>query len=137
MTRRFGLFPKYALLIIALVGTLLVASGAVSLYFSYREYQQHIVALQSEKAQGAATRIEQYVLDIQQQLSWTALPRVEETGDPLEARRMEYLKLLKQAPAVTEVTWVDPEGKEQLRVSRVAMDAVSGGADLRPRILMP
>src|SRR5512140_143685 len=129
MKGRCRLFPKYATLIIALVGGTLVASAAVGLYFSYRESQDHLAALQAEKAQGAANRIEQYVLEIQQQLSWTALPRMDETEDPLEARRMEYLKLLKQAPAVTEVTWIDPGGKEQLRVSRVAMDALSGGAD--------
>ncbi len=129
LKRRWRLFPKYATLIIALVGGTLIASGAVGLYFSYQESQDHLAALQTEKAQGAANRIEQYVLEIQQQLSWTALPRMEAKGEPLEARRIEYLKLLRQAPAVTEVTWLDPEGKEQLRVSRLAMDALSGGAD--------
>jgi signal transduction histidine kinase len=128
MTRRFGLFPKYASLIIALVGTLLVASGAVSLYFSYREYQQHIVALQSEKAQAAANRIERYIADIEQQVSWTAFPSLG-AGDALEQRRIDYLKLLRQAPAITEVTWIDSAGKEQLRVSRLAMDTLGRGID--------
>ena len=76
MKRRWRLFPKYAILIMALVGGTLIASGAVGLYFSYRENQDHLAALQAEKAQGAANRIEQYVLDIQQQLSWTALPPI-------------------------------------------------------------
>ncbi len=129
MTRRFGLFPKYTLLIIALVGSLLVASGAVGLYFSYHENKDSLVALQFEKAQAAATRIEQYVLDIEQQVSWTALPGMEAGTDPAELRRIDYLKLLRQAPAITEAAWIDAKGVEQLRVSRLAMDSVGRGTD--------
>ncbi len=130
MTRRWRLFPKYALLIITLVGAMLIASGAIGLYFSWRETEAHLVALQVEKAQNAATRIEQYVLDIEHQLSWTALPRAEGDGDALEQRRIEYLKLQRQAPQITEVAWIDPKGREQLRISRLAMDAISSGTDL-------
>jgi signal transduction histidine kinase len=129
MTRRWRLFPKYALLIITLVGSMLIASGAIGIYFSWRETEAHLVALQVEKAESAANRIEQYVLDIEHQMSWTALPRTE-GGDALEQRRIEYLKLLRQAPAITEVVWIDGAGHEQLRVSRLAMDAVSSGIDL-------
>ena len=73
MTRRWRLFPKYALLIITLVGSMLVASGAIGIYFSWRESKAHLDALQDEKARNAANRIEQYILDIEHQLSWTAL----------------------------------------------------------------
>ena len=127
---RGRLFSKYATLIIALVGGVLLVSGAVGLYFSYGETRAQLVALQFEKAQGAATRIEQYVLDIEHQLSWTALPRVDSSGDPMEQRRIEYLKLLRQAPAITEVTWIDGAGREQLRVSRLSMDTIGAGPDL-------
>ncbi len=130
MTPRWRLFPKYALLIIALVSALLSASGAVSIYFSYRETREHLVALQVEKAQAAATRIEQFILDIDHQLGWTALPMLASDGSVIEQRRIEYLKLLRQTPAITEVAWIDATGHEQLRVSRLAMDAVGGGADL-------
>ena len=129
MTRRWRLFPKYALLIITLVGGMLVVSGAIGIYFSWREIRDHLVALQEEKAESAANRIEQYVLNIEHEMSWTALPRTE--GDnALEQRRIEYLKLLRQAPAITELVWIDAAGHEQLRVSRLAMDAVSSGIDL-------
>ena len=127
---RWRLFPKYATLIIALVAGVLLASGAVSLYFSWRETQSNLVALQAEKAQGAATRIEQYILDIEHQLGWTAFPRMDTAGDPLEQRRIEYLKLLRQVPAITELVWIGPDGRERLRVSRLAMDALSAGTDL-------
>ena len=74
---RWRLFPKYATLIIAVVAGVLLISGAINLVFSWREVRSHLVALQMEKAQGAATRIEQYVLDIEHQLGWTAFPRTD------------------------------------------------------------
>jgi len=130
MTRRWRLFPKYALLIITLVGSMLVASGAIGLYFSWRENESNLVALQDEKAQNAATRIEQYILEIEHELSWTALPRADADGDALEQRRIEDLKLQRQAPAITEVAWIDPQGREQLRISRLAMDLIGSGIDM-------
>ncbi|HEY2189838.1 MAG TPA: GAF domain-containing protein, partial [Caldimonas sp.] len=130
MTRRWRLFPKYALLIITLVGSMLVASGAIGLYFSWQETKKHLVDLQAEKAQNAANRIERYIVDIEHELSWTALPRADADGDALEQRRIEYLKLQRQAPAITEVVWIDPQGREQLRISRLAMDVIGSGADV-------
>ncbi|MFN0185088.1 MAG: cache domain-containing protein, partial [Aquabacterium sp.] len=128
-TLRWRLFPKYALLIMALVATLLLASGGLGLYFSYRETEQNLVALQFEKAQAAATRIEQYVQDIEQQISWTTLPGLDAGADPAEQRHFDYLKLLRQAPAITELTWINGQGREQLSISRLAMNAVGRGTD--------
>jgi signal transduction histidine kinase len=130
MTLRWRLFPKYATLIIALVGGMLVASGGISLYFSYRENQEHLVALQREKAEAAAGRIEQYIGDIEHQLGWTAMPQVGTGGNLLDQRRFEYLKLLRQVPAITEVAWIDASGREQLKVSRLAMDVSGADTDL-------
>ena len=130
MIRRWHLFPKYATLIITLVASLLLVNGTVGLYFSYREAREHLLALQSEKAQHAATRIEQYILEIEHQIGWTALPSMDSGGNQIEQRRIEYLKLLRQVPAVTEIGWIDAAGREQLRVSRLAMDKLRSGPDV-------
>ncbi len=127
---RWRLYPKYATLIIAVVASVLGASSAVSLVFSWREIQSHLVSMQAEKAQGAATRIEQYVLDIEHQMSWTAFPLLDPNGDPLEQRRLEYLKLQRQVPAITELQWIGADGRERVRVSRLAMEFVGLGPDL-------
>ena len=130
MTLRWRLFPKYATLIIVLVGGMLAASGGISLYFSYQEIQEHLVALQSEKAHSTATQIEQYIRDIEHQLGWTVLPQVSASDSPIDQRRLEYLKLLRQVPAITEVAWIDASGHGRLKVSRLAMDVSGADSDL-------
>src|SRR5262249_17062150 len=44
-------------------------------------------------------------------------------------RRVDYLRLLRQVLAITEISHLDAEGKEQLRVSRLAMDVTGSGID--------
>ncbi len=137
MAIRLRLFAKYATLITVLVGGALIASGAVSLYFAYGESKQALFALQREKADAAAYRIEQYVRGIEHELGWTALPRVQEGSSAADQRRIEFLKLLRQAPQITEAVWIDREGEEQVRVSRLAMDALAASTNLKsdPRVV--
>ena len=57
----------------------------------------------------------------------------------MEQRRSDYFRLLRQVLAVTEVSYIDPHGLEQLRVSRLAMDVVGSKTDYSqdPRFLQP
>ena len=55
------LFRKYAGLLAALVGTALAISTAIDTYYSFQENREALVAIQREKAIGAATIIEQFV----------------------------------------------------------------------------
>src|SRR3954471_24227065 len=63
------LFRKYLLLILSLVSFALLVSGAVGMYFSYRDTRAALADLQHEKALAAASRIEQYMRQIEQQLA--------------------------------------------------------------------
>ena len=101
----------------------------MSLYFAYRENQAQLIALQQEKANAAATRIEQYVRNIEQQLGWTALLHGAAADNANELCRFEYLKLLRQVPAITEVVWMDNAGREQFKVSRLVMDVTASDTD--------
>jgi signal transduction histidine kinase/HAMP domain-containing protein len=121
------LFRKYLLLIFSLVTTALLASGAVSVYFSYKENKAALATLQQEKANAAAARIEQYVHQIEQQLAYAALPQLDPAD--VQTRRLEFLKLLRQAPEVTDIAQVDATGHEQIAVSRLGMDSVASGKD--------
>src|SRR5436190_8365424 len=135
--RRAGLFQKYFAFIVLLVSGGLLASGAIGLYFSYQETRNSLVSLQREKALTASVRIEQFLRDIENQLGWTTLPLVTATANPMEHRRLDFLKLLRQLPAVTEVSHLDAQGREQLKVSRLAMDSVGAGTDFskEPRFI--
>jgi hypothetical protein len=73
--RRGKLFRKYVVLFVAVVTGALLANGIIEIYFSYLENKEALVALQQEKAQAAAGRIESFVRDIERQL-----------GDPAPAR---------------------------------------------------
>jgi GAF domain-containing protein/anti-sigma regulatory factor (Ser/Thr protein kinase)/HAMP domain-containing protein len=126
--QRGGLFRKYAALLVALVGGSLIVSAAIEMYYSWGESRQALIAVQREKAQGAAAVIEQFVKEIEGQVGWATgfLP----VGSGLEQRRFDFLRLLRQAPAITEVSYLDADGREQIKVSRLAMDTLASGADL-------
>jgi signal transduction histidine kinase len=126
-THRGKLFRKYLLLIMTLVGLALLASGAISLVFSYRETTAALASLQREKAIGAASRIEQYLRQVTQQLQYAALPQMG-SGD-LELRRIEFLKLLRQAPEVTDIALTDSDGRELIAESRLGMSMLASGKD--------
>jgi two-component system, NtrC family, sensor kinase len=121
------LFRKYAALLVALVGGALIVNAAIEMYYSYGESREALIAVQREKAQGAATVIEQFVKEIESQVGWATgfLP----AGSGLEQRRFDFLRLLRQAPAITEVSYIDSDGREQIKVSRLAMDKLAGEAD--------
>jgi hypothetical protein len=76
---------------------------------------------------AAASRIEQYIRQISQQLAYAALPQVD-AGD-VELRRIEFLKLLRQAPEVTDIAQLDASGRETIAVSRLGMDVINSGKD--------
>ena len=48
---------------------------------------------------------------------------------PSSSGGFDFLRLLRQVPAVTEISLLDAAGREQLRVSRLAMDVVGSQAD--------
>jgi len=124
---RGRLFRKYLLLILTLVTGALLTSGAISVYFSYQEIKTALSNLQREKAVAAASRIEQYIHQIEQQLAYAALPQLDAAD--VELRRIEFLKLLRQAPEVTDIAQLDATGREQIAVSRLGMDNVNSGRD--------
>ena len=126
---RRRLFWKYVVVIVVLVTTVLAASSGVELWFTYHENQDALVALQREKAGAAAARIEAFIREIERQMGWTTQPLLVSGPAALEQRRIDFLRLLRQVPAITELSYLDPEGKEQLSVSRLMMDVAGSGTD--------
>ncbi len=130
MTPRGRLFRKYVVLFVTLVTGALLTSGIVEIYFSYQENKEALVSLQREKALAAASRIEAFIKEIERQIGWVTQPQLAARSGAVEQRRFDYLRLLRQVPPITEVSHMDGSGKEQLRVSRLAMDVVGSQTDL-------
>jgi signal transduction histidine kinase len=128
MTLRRSLFSKYAVYFVALVTIALIASGGIGVYFTYKESKAALLDLQREKAAAAASRIEAYVQEIEHQIGWMRLPQAGASNP--EQRRFDYLKLLRQVPAITDVIQLDRSGKERLRVSRLGMDVAGSDDDM-------
>jgi signal transduction histidine kinase len=129
VTPRGRLFRKYVIVFAGLVSGALLASGAIELYFSYYENREALIALQREKALGVAERIDAYIKEIERQISWTTQPQLGVPSAAMYQRRVDYLRLLKQVLPITEISHLDAQGKEQLRVSRLAMDVAGSGDD--------
>ena len=131
------------------MGGLLSVSSAVELYFSYQETKQSIVRLERTKALAAASEIERYLGQIVQHLRGTMQGAIDvsalgtagigmqagghsRAAALAEQREIDFLRLLRNVPAITEVRHLDLAGKEQLRTSRLALDAVAQRSGLLP-----
>ncbi len=128
MRRQGRLFRKYALIFVALVGGTLVASSLLQLSFSYQESQNAILRIERAEAARAAVRISQFVEGIRTQLA-ASLPPPGLGNVPLDQRRADFLDLQRRAPEIEEVTFIDGAGREQLRVSRLALNLQGHATD--------
>jgi signal transduction histidine kinase len=129
MRVRGTLFRKYVLVFVTFIGGMLIVRGMIELYISYRDNKAAVVRLQKEKARGAALRIEHFIRQIEWQVGWASHPIFMAQEQMAEQRRLDFLWLLRQVPSVSEVSYLDGTGKEQLRVSRLGVDEVSSQKD--------
>jgi signal transduction histidine kinase/DNA-binding NarL/FixJ family response regulator len=121
------LFYKYVGLFVAVVCLALLANGVFEIYFYYREHKTALIHLQREQAEAAAAKLSQFIKEIENQLGWiTQLPA---SAGSIEQRGFDAMRLLRQVPAITELSQIDASGKERLRMSRLAMAVVDSGID--------
>jgi signal transduction histidine kinase len=121
------LFRKYAAIFVAIVCLALVTNGAFDMWFSYQELKGLLIQIQREQAEAAASKISQFVEELEAQLAWvTPVPWNAVT---LEEWRFDAVRLLRQVPAITEVAQVDAAGREKFRISRHAMDVTESHVD--------
>ena len=124
---RSSLFKKYFRTIFAAVVAPLLIAGGSEAWFGYHDQRARLNDLLDAEARLAAVKIQDFIEGLHDQLSWTVqLPWSDNTGD---RRRLDALRLLRQAPAVESLSLVDPAGKERLFVSRIGLNRIEGGAD--------
>ena len=103
------LFRKYVALFLAVVCVALVTNVAFQVWFSYAEHKTALIRIQREQAEAAATKIGQFIKEIESQLGWTT--QLPWSPNTLEQRRFDALRLLRQVPAITELAQLDATGK--------------------------
>jgi two-component system NtrC family sensor kinase len=127
---RGNLFRKYMVIFVTLIGVASLTSGFIEIYFVYQQNKAAEVLLQQEKAIAAASQIEQFVKETEHQIAWTTHYPWNTSSEAVNQRRLDYLRLLRQVPAITAISQLDPLGMEQLRVSRLAVDVIGSQSDL-------
>lgn len=124
---RTSLFRKYFLALFAAVVAPLLIAGGSEAWFGYHDQRARLNDLLDAEARLAAVKIQDFIEGLHDQLSWTVqLPWTENTGD---RRRLDALRLLRQAPAVESLSLIDATGKERLFVSRIGLNRIEGGDD--------
>jgi PAS domain S-box-containing protein len=143
---RGRLLRKYVAVFVGLVGGVLMASSLVELYFAYQETKRAIVREERAKATATAAQIERFVREVERHVRETTRAASDdpaaaqlgpgklafrgELGAALaEQRELDFLRLLRDVPAISELRHLDVSGKEQLRVARLALDAVGSQED--------
>jgi signal transduction histidine kinase len=112
--RRRGIFSKFVVSFVGLVVLVLLVNGALETWFMYSETTQILAKAQSEKATTTANRIDQFLSDIERQISWATRA----SSTTVEQRRSDYAQLLQQVPEIDSLIYLDGAGKEQLRLTR-------------------
>jgi hypothetical protein len=88
---------------VSLLGIMLVAGSLVETYFSYQASKQALLRIQKSEASVAAAKIEQFITEVERHVGLIA----ESQWDaPPEQQTLDYLRLLRQVPAVTDVSYL-------------------------------
>ncbi len=117
-----GLFGKYVMAFVGLVVLVLSVNGGLETWFTYVDTTDLLAQTQSEKAEATANRIQQFVNDMERQISWATRA----SATTLEQRRADYTQLLQQVPSIERLIYLDGNGREELRVTRAEVVLASG-----------
>jgi signal transduction histidine kinase/CheY-like chemotaxis protein len=128
--RRLGhrLSLKVAAAIAGVAALVLVCAGGMSLWLVLGAQMRTMTALHQLQAATAAERILRFVDELETHLRWLIAPSWSSTDE--DDRRIDALRTLRALAPVSTLRLLDPQGLEQLRVSRLGPDVVASGADL-------
>jgi signal transduction histidine kinase len=130
LTTGGGLFRKYATVLILLVGGMLLLSSLVGLYFSYRDTKATLVRLERQQALAVASRVGQVVKGIETQVRASMEVPFDDAALAREQREIDFLRLLRDVPAITEIVQLDANGAVQVLVSRFSPNEIESRRDL-------
>src|SRR3954454_4195628 len=109
--RRRSFFGKFVVSFVTLIMLVVAVNGALEAWFAYRDTTAQLVKSQATSAKAAAGRIDQFVSEIERQISWATRA----SSTTIDQRRTDYALLLQQVPAIDRLIYLDAAGREQLR----------------------
>jgi adenylate cyclase len=124
---RRPLFYKYFVVLFGAVIVPLVIGGGSDAWFAYRDQTASISNMLGVEAKGAAGEIKSFLDGIVDQLGWTV--QLPWTAGSEGRHKDDLARLMRQAPAIVDVTEVDGIGVEKMHLSRVAPDVIDSGID--------
>ena len=120
---------KYTAVVVTLVGAAIVSVGLTELYFSYQDSKRALTRFERNKASTAATVIEQEVQDILRQLEGFAQPTNAKGKAGLKERNDDFHRLAEREERVTQLSYLDADGKEQVRTNVLEVSRIGRGTD--------
>jgi two-component system NtrC family sensor kinase len=122
-----SLLGKYIASFVAAVAVPLIGYTAADVWFASTEHRNALIEIQRTNAENAAFRIGQFIRGIEGQMRW--MTHLSWEGNDGTQQRIDALRLLRQAPAITDLALIDERGRERLFVSRISMDRIATLAD--------
>jgi len=122
-----GLFQKYLLVLFMAVAIPLAIHGVIEAWLGYRDQRATLDQLLGVQATSAAAEIQGFIDGITNELGW--LVQLPWTDDPDERRRIDALRVFRQAPAIVSLALLDYRGRERLYVSRTGLNRIESRTD--------
>ena len=114
------LFWKYLQVLSAATVLPLLVAGASEAWLGYHDQRRLLDRLLEAEARLAAEKIQSFLEEVKQQLSWTVQLPWSDAAD--DTRQTDAGRLLRQSPAVVSLALIDGEGRERIFVSRVSLN---------------
>jgi signal transduction histidine kinase len=120
---------KYTTVVVALVAAAIVSVGLTELYFSYQDSKRALTRVEQDKANTAASLIEQTMQDVLRELEGLAQPTTGKGKAGLTERNQDFHRLFTREKLVSELSYLDASGKERVRTHPLEIDRLDSGID--------
>jgi signal transduction histidine kinase len=120
---------KYTAVVVTLVAAAVVSVGLTELYFSSRDIKRAVTRVEQDKASSAAISVGQLMQELIRELDAVAQPTVGKGEAGLRERNQDFHRLLDHEKLISQLSYLDGSGKEQVRTSPLEIDRIGSGVD--------
>jgi signal transduction histidine kinase len=118
---------------VTLVAAATVSVGLTELYFTSRDIKKAVTRVERDKASSAALSIEQLASGLLRQIDSVAQPTVGKGRNGLEERSQDFQRVLEREALISRLSYLDGDGREQLRSSLLEPVVRNSGIDYAHR----